>query len=131
MTGVTLICAPFNTELVLVCVQVDGQTLVGDRKMTRNWRECFPEFSAAQGKVVTLRFDTEAIWLVTNKGKEFGFHQRYDEDLMHSPVCTAGDSPRKGSAESGVNVAQKRYTPPPFSGSLATGFLVGRRVEMS
>lgn len=82
-------CGPFNTESVLVCVQVDGQTLIGDRKMAHNWREYFPEFSAAQGKVVTLRYDTEAIWLVTNEGKEFIFHQRYDEDLMHSPACTA------------------------------------------
>lgn len=82
-------CGPFNTESVFVCVQVDGHTLIGHRKIGHDWQEYFPQFSALQGKPVNLRYDSDAIWLVTTEGKEFRFNQRYDEDLMHSPACTA------------------------------------------
>jgi hypothetical protein len=82
-------CGPFNTESVFVCVQADARTLIGERKLGRDWREYFSQISSSQGKPVTLRYDNGAIWLVTSEGKEFGFNQRYDEDLMHSPECTA------------------------------------------
>jgi hypothetical protein len=82
-------CAPFNTDSALICVQVAGRTLVGDRKLGHDWKSYYPQLSDGQGKPLTVRFDSESMWVMTAGGKEFHFDQRYDEDLMHMPVCTA------------------------------------------
>jgi len=79
---------PFNTESVLICIQVDGHTLIGDRRMGHDWKDYYPQLSKMQGKSISVRYDDRSIWVATD-GKEFRFDQRYDEDLMHPPACTA------------------------------------------
>lgn len=81
-------CGPFNTEVTLICLQVDGSTLVGDRKIGSDWREYYPKLSATQGKSISVHYDERSIWVSTDV-KEFRFHQRYDEDVMRTPACTA------------------------------------------
>lgn len=82
-------CAPFNTESALICVQVAGSTLIGDRKIGNDWKEFYPQLSNGQGKPITVRFDSKSIWVKSAGRKEFRFTQRYDEDLMHTPTCRA------------------------------------------
>jgi hypothetical protein len=82
-------CGPFNTDSALVCVQVDGSTFVGDRKLGDDWKEYYPQLSEGQRKPITVRLDRESIWIKTVGGKEFRFTQKYDEDVMHTPECTA------------------------------------------
>ena len=84
-------CAPFSflTDSVLVCVQVSGRTIIGERKTGHNWREYYPQLSDAQGKPVSVRFDDHSIWVLTTEDKEFRFGQRYDLDMMNTPICTA------------------------------------------
>jgi hypothetical protein len=82
-------CGPFNTDSVLICVQVEGKTLVGERKSGHDWREYYPQLSATQGKLISVRHDKGSIWLKTAEGKQVHFEQRYDLDQMQTPACTA------------------------------------------
>jgi hypothetical protein len=82
-------CGPFNTESIYICVQVDQKTLIGTRKFGPDGREYYPQLSATQRKSVSVRYDNQSIWLRIQDGKQVHFDQVYDQDLMHTPVCTA------------------------------------------
>lgn len=82
-------CGPFTTASTLVCVQVADRTLIGERKLERDWKEYYYQLSAAQGKSISVRYDDRSIWLLTANGKQVEFDQRYEKDQMHTPACTA------------------------------------------
>jgi hypothetical protein len=82
-------CAPFSTESVFICVQVDGKTLIGDRKISNEWDEYYPQLSNHHGMLLAVRYDDRSIWVITEKGKQIHFDQVYEWDLFHSPACTA------------------------------------------
>jgi len=82
-------CGPFTTASILVCVQVDGRTLIGKRKLESDWREYYYQFSRRQGTSIPIRYDDRLIWLVTAEGKQIRFDQKYDQDVMQMPECTA------------------------------------------
>ncbi len=82
-------CGPFKTESIFICVQVDGKTLLGDRKIDRDWREYYPQLSTNQGKLIPVRYDNRSIWIMTADRKEVHFDQGYEVDQMRTPACTA------------------------------------------
>jgi hypothetical protein len=82
-------CSPFTTASTLICVQVDGKTLIGERKLHSDWREYYFELSKRQGTAIPIRYDDGSIWLVTAPGKQIRFNEKYDQDVMRAPACTA------------------------------------------
>jgi hypothetical protein len=82
-------CGPFTTESALVCVQVEGKTLVGERNLDHDWREYYSQLDATQGKPIRIRYDNRSVWLMLVGAKEVHFNQRYDLDQMKTPACTA------------------------------------------
>jgi hypothetical protein len=82
-------CGPFNTESILACVQVDGKTLIGNRKWGRDSREYYPQLSASQGKSIPARYDDRSFWLAAPDGKEIQFNQGNAQDQFHQLECTA------------------------------------------
>jgi hypothetical protein len=83
-------CSPFTTASALICVQVDGRTLIGERKLERDWQKYYYQLSANQGTPISVRYDDRLIWLVTTDGEQVRFDQRYDDqDVMKTPSCTA------------------------------------------
>jgi len=82
-------CSPFTTAVTLICVQVDGKTLIGERKLHSDWREYYSKLSTMQGTSIPIRYDNGSIWLVTAQGKQIQFDQKYDQDVMKMPSCTA------------------------------------------
>ena len=82
-------CSPFTSASTLVCVQVDGKTLIGGRKLESDWREYYYQFFARQGTSIPIRYDNRLIWLGTAEGKQIRFGQEYYIDVMQKPACTA------------------------------------------
>jgi hypothetical protein len=82
-------CGPFTTASTLACVQVDGRTLIGERKLEHDWRRYYDQLLANKGKSITIRYDNRLIWLITADGKQIRFHQKYDRDVMQEQACTA------------------------------------------
>jgi hypothetical protein len=82
-------CAPFTTESALICVQVEGKTLVGERNLDHDWREYFSQLNDSQGKTIRVRYDNRSLWLMLAQTKQVQFNQRYDLDQMKTPACTA------------------------------------------
>jgi hypothetical protein len=82
-------CGPFTTESALVCVQVEGKTLVGERNLDHDWREYYSQLSVTQGKPIQIRYDNQSVWLMLADAKQVHFNQRYDLDQMKTPACTA------------------------------------------
>src|ERR1700683_679352 len=75
-------CSPFTSASTLVCVQVDGKTLIGGRKLESDWREYYYQFFARQGTSIPIRYDNRLIWLGTAEGKQIRFGQEYYIDVM-------------------------------------------------
>jgi hypothetical protein len=82
-------CGPFNTESILICIQVDGKTLIGVRKDAGDLQEYYPHPSDRRGTPITVRYDDRSIWLITRDGKQVHFDQGYEADLFYTPVCIA------------------------------------------
>lgn len=82
-------CGPFTTESALVCVVVDGKTMVGEKKFGHDWQEGHHQLIAAQGMPISVRYDDAAIWLMTANSKQLRFRQTYDLDQFRIPACTA------------------------------------------
>ena len=82
-------CAPFTTESALICVQVEGKTLVGERNLDHDWRDYSSQLNDAQGKTIRVRYDNRSLWLMLAQAKQVQFNQRYELDQMKAPACTA------------------------------------------
>jgi hypothetical protein len=82
-------CGPFNTESIFVCIQVDGKTLIGDRKDAKDLQEFYPHPSDKTGMPIPVRYDDQSIWLITRDGKQVHFEQGYDADLFDTAACIA------------------------------------------
>jgi len=53
-------CGPFTTESALICVQVEGKTLIGERNLDHDWRHYYPQLQATQGKSIPVRYEAMA-----------------------------------------------------------------------
>jgi len=82
-------CGPFTTESALICVQVEGKTLIGERNLDHDWRDYYPQLQATQGKSIPVRYDNRSVWLRLADAKQVHFSQRYDLDQVKTPACTA------------------------------------------
>ena len=78
-------CGPFKTESALICVQVEGKTLVGERNLDHDWREYYSQLGATQGKPIQIRYDNRSVWLMLADAKQVHFNQRYDLAISAVP----------------------------------------------
>lgn len=82
-------CGPFNTESVFICIQADGKTLIGSRKIDNNWDTYYSQLSNKPEMSLPVRYDERSIWVIMQDGLQIHFDQVYEWDLFHSPPCTA------------------------------------------
>jgi hypothetical protein len=86
-------CGPFPTESIFICLQVDGKTLIGVRKyskdLSNDLKGYYPHPSDKLGTPLPVRYDDRSIWLITRDSKQVHFDQGYEGDLFYTPACIA------------------------------------------
>jgi hypothetical protein len=82
-------CAPFDRPTFFFCVQVSDQILVGSHKADWVWMYDSWQMSRFKGKPVSVRFDSQSIWIVRTDGKDMHLDRDYSQDLYTPDECTA------------------------------------------
>lgn len=82
-------CGPFDRPTYFFCVEVNGQTLVGGRDADWVWAYDSSRMFAFKGKAVSLRYNSDSIWILRPDGKEMRLNRDRLQDAFASPKCTS------------------------------------------